>query len=250
MTSAAKTSQPPANLTRGKIRDILWDSAVEAFVQAWLILLMGGIALDIVGGLFHDMIPSAPPGLTGQPGLEAETSSAWHWQSPFKEHRFAIVFALLFILQAARGLCGRSDLQGQSKTASRLQKIGRRLSEDWFSLIVVNAFGALVGATVLAWTQEFSFTKMLWGWFLESVLPGLHHLAEQILGASRADAIGRWFSWYGDNQLKLDFWLIYLASVCDDLGIPNLKTLARFIWRRLRNRNRATPPAPVSRQPV
>ncbi len=83
---------------------------------------------------------------------------------------------------------------------------------------------------------------MLWGWFAESILPGLHKLAEQVFGASRVDGFRRLFSWYGENQFKFDFWFIYFASVCDDLGLPNLKTLARFFWRRLRKWNRATPP--------
>ena len=131
---------------------------------------------------------------------------------------------------------------------SRLQKIGRHLSEDWFSLIVANAFVAMASAMVLAWAQEFSLIQMVWHWFLESIRPGLHNLAALVLGVARADAIGKLFSWYGDNQLKFNFWIIYVASVCDDLGLPNLKTLARFIWRRVRNR--PAPSAPTTTQPV
>jgi hypothetical protein len=43
-----------------------------------------------------------------------------------------------------------------------------------------------------------------------------------------------WWSWYDQNQLKFNFWLIYLAAVCDDFGIPNLKSLVRWGWRKWR----------------
>ena len=246
MTPSAKQSQPPGNFSPEKLGDVLWESAAEAVVQTILILVMGGLALDLVGDLFHDMIPSPPPGLAGAAGVEAESSATWrHWRSSFTEYQFPIVFALLFILLASRRLFVRTQTQAQSKAVSRIQKIGRRLSEDWFTLIVGNAFGAMVCAMVLVWTQTFSLPQMLWGWFVESILPGFHKLAEQLFGANRVDAFGRLFSWYGENQIKFDFWFIYFASVCDDLGLPNLKTLARFLWRRLRNWNRATPPSPA-----
>ena len=39
-------------------------------------------------------------------------------------------------------------------------------------------------------------------------------------------------NWYGDNQFKFMFWLFYSAAICDDLGLPNYKALARFLWQR------------------
>jgi hypothetical protein len=251
MTTSSKRLRPSARLTPSEVSDILWESAVEAFVQAILVLIMGRIALDIVGGLFHDMIPSVPPGLAGMLGVEAESSpNSHHWWSPFSKHQFPIVFALLFVLQAAGQLFGRSRTGTRSKTVSHLQKIGQQLSEDWFSLIVANAFVAMVSAMVLAWVQKFSLNQILWHWFLDSVLPSVHNFADQVLGAARTDAIGKLFAWYGDNQLKFNFWFIYLASICDDLGLPNLKTLARFLWRRNRKRKRPAPPSPATEQIV
>jgi len=49
-----------------------------------------------------------------------------------------------------------------------------------------------------------------------------------------------WFNWYGDNQLRLNFWVIYLGAICDDFGIPNFKSLARWFWRRVQA-NRVNP---------
>src|SRR6266566_4368794 len=123
MTPSAKQSRPPGNPSPEKLPDVLWESAVEAAVQTILILVMGGLALDIVGDLFHDMIPSAPPGLAGTPGVEAESSATWrHWRSSFAEYQFPIVFAFLFVLLASRRLFGRSQTQAQSKAVARIQK--------------------------------------------------------------------------------------------------------------------------------
>jgi hypothetical protein len=108
----------------------------------------------------------------------------------------------------------------------------------------------MIGAMVLVWVQKFSLSQLLWGWALHSIVPPLHDLAAHFFGEPGTDTIGRWFSWYGQNQLKFDFWLIYFASVCDDLGLPNLKTLARFAWRRFRRKGRATPPPETTQQPA
>jgi hypothetical protein len=241
--------KPPAKLTTATVADVLLDSAIEAFGQAFLVLFMGRMALSLVGGVFHDMIPSVPPGLAGTLGVDAESSpNSHHWWSPVTKHQFAIVFASLFVLLAMRGLLHRSGAGAHPKMFSRLHRIGQHLSEDWFSLIVVNAFIAMSSAMLLTWAQAFSLNRMLWHWFVESVLPGLHNFGVQVLGADRVDALGKWSSWYGENQLKFNFWFIYLASVCDDLGVPNLKTLGRFVWRRLRKRKRAAPPSAAVEQ--
>jgi hypothetical protein len=49
-----------------------------------------------------------------------------------------------------------------------------------------------------------------------------------------AGSVGRWYWWYGQNQAKFLFWLLYSAAICDDLGLPNYKTLIRWGGRRLR----------------
>jgi hypothetical protein len=49
---------------------------------------------------------------------------------------------------------------------------------------------------------------------------------------SLSDLVERWSTWYGVNQTKFAFWLLYSAALCDDLGLPNYKTLARRAWNR------------------
>jgi hypothetical protein len=248
MTPPSQPSQPHGNVGLEGIIDVLLDSAVEAAVQTFLVLLMGGIALSIVGGLVEDMIPSPPPGLAS---AESKShSSSPHWGSSFSQHKVPIVFTVIFIVQISRRFYGKRQQNQEPRRQSRMERVYHELSENWFSLIVGNAFGAMIGAMVLGWIQKFSLSQILWSWILHSIAPPLHELGQRIFGTSGTDAIGRWFSWYGENQFKFDFWLIYLASVCDDLGLPNLKTLARFAWRRFRKRGRPTPPSEVTQQPA
>jgi hypothetical protein len=248
MTPPSQPSSPHGNVGQESIIDIIWDSAFEAAVQTFLVLLMGSIALGIVSGLFEDMIPSAPPGF-GSPEAKSHSSSQ-HWGSSFSQHKVPIVFTVIFIVQISRRFWGQPQQNQEPRRESRMERVYHELSENWFSLIVGNAFGAMIGAMVLGWIQKFSLSQILWSWILQSIAPPLHNIAKNIFGTSGADSIGRWFSWYGQNQLKFDFWLIYLASVCDDLGLPNLKTLARFAWRRFRKRNRGTPPPEITQQPA
>jgi hypothetical protein len=80
------------------------------------------------------------------------------------------------------------------------------------------------------WIQQFTFANLVLHWLLESVLASLQSLAHQFLGGG-ADTVTAWCSWYVDNQLKFTFWFFYLSAICDDLGIPNFKTLGRGLAR-------------------
>ena len=91
MTSSREQLKPVGNLTPGKVSDILWESAIEAFVQAILVLVMGSVALSIVGGLLQDMIPSIPPGFAGTLGVEAESSPNSHqWWSALRDRKSVV----------------------------------------------------------------------------------------------------------------------------------------------------------------
>jgi hypothetical protein len=39
-------------------------------------------------------------------------------------------------------------------------------------------------------------------------------------------------AWYGEYELRLLFWFLYLSNILDDLGAPNWKSL----WHRARAR--------------
>ena len=228
--------QQPA-LSLDKVFSIVCESAAEAFVKSILVLIFGSIALGIAGGIWRQMLPSAPPGLGIRPEAEAVPAFARDaWAVSLNQHGLLILFGIIFLPTAGFRLMKRGALVEQSKARSRLQKLRSQLCENWFNLIVGNAFGAFICAVVLTSVQQVDFTKMLLQWVLNSVLSGVQNLAGQVLGPGAGESSQAWLNWYGENQLKFNFWFFYLAAICDDLGIPNLKTLGRWLGRRVRNR--------------
>jgi hypothetical protein len=231
MSSAPKKLKQPKTRSADGIVAILFECAADAAVRAFLVLLMGSLALNLVGGIWRDMTPSLPPGFAGP--LPSESASPWpDWFSALRAHRFFIVFAILFVVTAWTRLARQSNGKATTGRATWWQRFGSRLSEEWVGLIVSNAFGALVAVMLLAWMQQFSFSKVLFKWFIESFAAPFYDSASSVLGLGLVERIRAWLSWYGENQFKFNFWVLYLAAICDDLGIPNLKTLGRRIWRR------------------
>jgi hypothetical protein len=242
-------AQPAAvrPLTAGVFIDFVWESAWEACIRAFLVLLLGGIAVGIVGDIFKDMIPSAPPGFGSKPQPEAETSDNPHpaqtthsnWSS-IRQHQFVIVAGIFFVAGMWKRLRPPQISPGGAPT--RGEKVFARLSENWFGLIVGNAFGAMITAMVVVLVQQFSFSQMIWHWLLENVLSIFQPLAHFVLGNTGSDYVQRCFDWYDDNQYKFTFWFLYIAAIGDDLGLPNFKTLARYVWRRFQRRSKTQRP--------
>jgi len=206
--------------------DIIFDSAFEAFFSAFLVWIMGGIALNIAAEFSGNMVPSLPPGLGG-------TQLGPHngWWAAVRGKAFAIFFAIFFVHSLWVGFHGKSSGLGK-----RMERIVSHLRENWFGLIVGNAIGAWVAIVILGSLPNFSPIQMLRHWAWGMALPVIREIANSFLGPSITASVGAWFSWYGDNQMKLNFWLIYLAGAFDDLGVPNFKTLARWAWRRMQKR--------------
>ncbi len=219
---------------------MLCDCAGEALVLAFLVQLFGGIALGIVGGLWHEMMPSLPPGLAGKPLPEAEASSGWDF-SFFRQHCFAVLFGVIFAGQVLGRLISHSPVEKHRNAGIWVRGILRRLSDQWFDLIVVNGFVALGLTIALGFAQRFSLTHLVWEFVsdlgrplaqvLAKLWPGLYGRLEEL------------FNWYSANQFKFTFWLLYSAAICDDLGLPNYKTLIRFVRRRWFRRSRPIPAA-------
>ncbi|HEY6228390.1 MAG TPA: hypothetical protein VI282_14820, partial [Verrucomicrobiae bacterium] len=186
--------KPPGPASAGPF-DAIWSSAIDAFVKAILILVMGNVALGIVGGIFSAMAPSLPEFLTVHSGSSetVNSSSALHnWWSSVHEHQFIIVYSILFLallhMRLARiypRLAGRFMLGG-----IQLEKISVRLSKDWFHLIVGNAFGALVSAIVLYFVENFAGARLLLNLLLAAILPTVQAAAAFIFGAALTNFIG------------------------------------------------------------
>ena len=229
---------PPASSRLAKDPvSLLIECAFTSVIEAWVALLWGRIVFDIIGGFVGGMIPSAPPGFTSSPSN--------HHHSPglpwFHSHDAALytLSVIFFVLNLRSRLTG----PGVGQAETKLHAVARRLREEGFSLLLTNAIGAMVAAWAASFVSEFSWTQMCLHWLLDSLAVPLNHLSNQITGS---DTIWKWWDWWNGNQLKFSFWLFYIASICDDLGIPNLKTLARFSWRRVRGERRPPDPAPTA----
>src|SRR5262249_20168371 len=137
----------------------------------------------------------------------------------------------LFAADATRRL--RILYRCKRGTVDSVLKVGSRLADNWFGLFVGNAIGAMVSAIVAYYVGQFSYLKVFWGWLVAVVQPSLLTLGAALLGEGRMDTLQGWWSWYGENQIRFLFWFLYVAAICDDLGVPSFKTLARRIWRKI-----------------
>ena len=238
MTPAVNDQPRSSEPISARLPSIIWKTGVEAAIKTFLTLLLGQIAINIVGGIFHDMTPSAPP------GMSAYTWKGWEPSLRHKGPYF--LFGLFFVLLLWHRLAEESKDKPRSKLAKKTRKVLKRFSENWFGSIVANAFLAMV----LAWIPQFSWAQWVFHWALASIGSALQTVSEHVFGMERTDGMRAWFDWYGANQLKFNFWFLYVAAICDDLGIPNVKTLARLLWRRFRKRMRSSlQPLPVPAKP-
>lgn len=228
-------------LTVVKAGAILWDCAWEAVWLAFLARLLGGIAVAIVGGIWHDMAPSAPPGFARRPLLEDEPSGSFSLGF-VRQHSFLMLAAVFFLLKSAGRFAAFSRAEHHRQAAAWARGLLARASERWFDLIVGNAFGAMVAAIVLQVTQQFSLTQFVWQFCMDLVHPLVQGVGSLLPHSGLLERFGAWFGWYSENRLKFMFWFFYTAAICDDLGLPNFKTLGRYAWRKFHRRKGHAPP--------
>jgi len=234
------------------IPGILLECALGAVVQGFMVLFMGGIAVNILGGLLHDKIPSVPHGLSESIYPGAGTVAAWHFVwDVVKANRLWIISTVFFAHAIWTRLSPRSESKEQSRAAKRLSRAFMELSSNWFGLLIGNAFGASISAMVVMWASNFSVTSLLLNTVLGGFADWLTRVGAAVIGAGAVDTIHGLGSWYAANQFKFTFWLLFLAAMLDDLGLPNVKTLGRWLWRRFRRGMRPEPQPPnlASAQP-
>lgn len=235
----AETDAKSAVDPKGPV-EVIVASATEALGSAFVVWILGGVALSIAGAFARDMIPSLPPGLAGEQvpkGHHAVHYNAW-WREG-RSDAFVLFFAIFFVHSLWAAFHG-----GKIGGGKRIQRILAKLRENWFGLVVGNAISAWVATLVLGITQNFLPLQMLWHMALALMLPILREISRFVFGEAATAGLGAWFSWYDSNQIKLTFWVIYLGGVFDDLGVPNFKSLAKWGWRRFQKRKEtsATPP--------
>jgi hypothetical protein len=216
-------------LSREKAATIMWESAWSALFRAFLVQTFGTIVVGFISDIFSEMSPSAPPGLGHS--LTAP-SPLWHGLTTFVlKNQFWFIFALLFVVITATHFAHYLRKPKHRKLAARFLLIHRRISCHWFSLFVMNGFTAWISTMTVLFVQQFSWTQIVWSALSDLFHPVFQMLASFVPGAG---ILGQWFHWYGDNQPKFLFWLLYSAAICDDLGLPNYKALIRWGLRRLR----------------
>jgi len=237
-----KRSRKPARLTVSKVTDILWNSAWEALVLGFVVVIFGSIALGFVSAVWRDMTPSLPPGFASEPKLEAQSSPLNF--SFLREHKNALIFLGLFGGITAGRLLQYSRSEDQRRTVARVNKAFRRLADNWLGLIVINAFLTVFAVAIIQFTQQFTLTAFLWH-ICGDLVTGLLRTVANLFSADAVQYVENLIAWYKVNQPRFLFWLLYTAAICDDLGLPNYKTFGRFIWRRFFNRQQpaaALPP--------
>ena len=224
--------------------EVIFASATDAFGSALVLWILGGVAISIASSFAGNMVPSLPPGFGGEGGSEGHPAGNHHeWWTAMRGSAFGLFFAIFFVHSLWQGFHG-----GEVGVGKRIDRILSNLRENWFGLIVGNAISAWAAVLVLGLIPNFSPLQMLWRQLSEVVLPAIREIGRFFFGEAGWASLGGWFSWYQANQLKLDFWIIYLGGAFDDLGVPNYKTLARWGWRR-RQKCKAVPlPASLGRR--
>jgi len=234
MPEPAPERQPRSRkLTVERTTEILWETAIESAIGALLILVLGSVAIGLVSGIMADMTPTLPPALAGKPTAEAVPPPWAGLQEFFHQYQFAIVFGVLFVGKTAGRLIRYSPRREHRFAGAWFERMVNQVSENWMGLIVINAFTAWVTAMVISWCQNFSWVHWIWAIALNLCQPVFHTIVGWFPANPAFDLIGNTFGWYNDNQFKFTFWLVYTAAICDDLGIPNLKTLSLRIWHRV-----------------
>ncbi len=224
-----RRSRNPRKLTLSRVTDILWDSAVEALILGFIVVIFGSVVFDFVSGLWRDMTPSLPPGLGSEPKLEAEGSLLNF--SFLREHRNALIFLVLFCGITAGRLVKYSRSDDQRRAVVWAKRACRRICDQWFSLIVINAFLTVIAVMIIQLTQQFTLTAFLWH-ILGDLVTAVIQAVAKLFSADAVEYTKNLAAWYRINQPRFLFWLLYTAAVCDDLGLPNYKTLGKFLWRR------------------
>jgi hypothetical protein len=231
-------------LTVSTFLEFLWNTAWETLILTFLVRLFGEIAFSVVSGVWHDMAPSLPPVLSPKASAHSPTFRF----DFFHHHGFALLYSTLFIGKVAGELSRWSPYSWHRNKAAWVQSLFRKIWANWFRLLVANAFVAFGMTIALQIVQQFSLTQLIW----QLALDLFHQLVSPIAGSTSGNFLVRTAestaSWYGENQFKFMFWGFYTAAICDDLGLPNLKTLGRFLWRRfvLRKDSKLSPSASPS----
>jgi hypothetical protein len=236
-TANLEQAKAPPKLTAARASEILWGSIFEAFLLSIMILILGGLGLGMAAGIWKQMIPGSPP-LT--PILEAASpapsAQPTRLFGTLGDHKFAIIYGFTYAGLVLFQLARYSSSAKERLIVRGLRRITRKVSENWFELTFFNAIGAMIGAVVLTVVQQFSLVQICVHVLLGWLQPGIYRIADLFFNAYQIATVQGLIHWYDANQMKFAFWLLYISAVLDDLGLPNLKTIARQCWTWIKTR--------------
>lgn len=227
MTVQETKAAPPVGTRPASpgLLDMALESVLPAAAQTFLFVTLGSVATSLVGGLLQDKIPTPPPGLFW-PSLPHLSWGA------LQQHKLWIIWAVFFALGVWKRRMECSPSPG--KTQAALLRAGDRLSQNWFGIFVGNAFAASISSVLIFWLSQFSFNNWLTHFLLNRLQEMGLFQAGGLAEASGWDSLRALWDWFVANQLNFTFWSLFLTAVLDDLGLPNLKSWSRLLWRRLR----------------
>jgi hypothetical protein len=206
------------------------EAAIAAAGHTLLFVILGRVALSITGGLLRDKIPSPPPGFEWPsiPFLE----SGWAW---LMHYRLWILWTIFF----GFGMGMRLRKATQDGTPpGRWARAAKRLSENWFGIFVGNAIGASFSAGLVLLLSHLSLENWVFKQCWNAVAAALSSWTGPVTDVGFVSFFKSAWHWFTANQLSFTFWSLFLAAILDDLGLPNLKTWGRLLWRRVRPRKR------------
>jgi len=89
----------------------------------------------------------------------------------------------------------------------------------------------VIAVMIIKFTQQFTLTAFLWHIVGDLVTALIRNVAN-LFSTDAVQYVENLIGWYKANQPRFLFWLLYTAAICDDMGLPNYKTLGKFLWRR------------------
>ena len=118
-SSQSDRDHSPVELTAEKTLQVLWDTAWEAAVLAFLVQILGGVAVSILGEICSHMIPTLPPGIA-EPSFPATRNVGRAVGAFVHHHRFVLLFSVFFVGK----LAGTVHSPGSHRWASPGRKRG------------------------------------------------------------------------------------------------------------------------------
>ena len=215
----------------GRVLQVLGETALQALLGGVGVMIAIGLTRWLLLGLLGDMLPAVPVDLAQEEGARLgswlQAIVAGYDESPY---RYAYLVSFVGLAFYNLTTAGRELSEGSF--AARLEERWRWAAQNWFSLLIGNAWGAFIGAIVILFLAQFSLIRILIEAVLTALQPLLYSVAELVASGDQVATAELAVAWYGEHELRLLFWSLYLSNVLDDLGAPNLKSL----WHRARAR--------------